>query len=52
MLFILFASYAQELVEKAITDSLIEVTLKFMHNIHLALNISRENFLKSVSTDG
>ena len=47
MLFIIFiASYAQELVEKAITDSLIEVTLLFWRNIEVNFNILEEIFYK------
>ena len=54
MLFILFiASYAKELVDKAITDSLIEVILLFWRNIEVNFNISGEMFLKiSVDIDG
>ena len=53
MLFILFiASYGQELVEKAITDSLIEVILLFSRNIEVNLNISGESLFQSVCIDG
>ena len=48
MVHILFiASYAQDLVEKAISDSLIEVTLLFSCNIEGNFNISREIFFKN-----
>ena len=48
MLFIIFiASYAQELVQKAIADSLIEVTLLFWRNTEVNFNILEEIFLKT-----